>query len=178
MPNSDRMDYNPSYIRNGKVPHGTTATVFCLHGFEYTRASAVRRCSGMNGEWSGEEGTCKEIDCGTHNISNGVFVALGESTNYASYATYKCNSGATMVPPPAHGKDQEGEGVFAQCGVDGKWTPPLVHCLLRNTELPTTTGRGATPADDSVTARSSSTVCILSWLSALSFLIMTCCTLK
>eukprot|EP00731_Ephydatia_muelleri_P030228 Em0021g751a len=96
---------------------GSVATYSCRDGFRVVSGDVTRTC-GNDGNWSGDQLTCKAITCSILPApANGAVVLSGN--NFRDTATYSCNNGYVLY----------GKGI-RDCGMDGQWGGKAAECKV------------------------------------------------
>lgn len=96
--------------------YGTVLSFHCMNGFKLT-GSIERRCQ-ENGQWSGTDVSCKEVDCGWPGPFYNGFL-LGQKTNVGSVIFFSCDIRTNF----------EGSSLQTTCLENGTWSHPPPLCL-------------------------------------------------
>lgn len=100
----------------GTAP-GSVATYSCRTGYRVVSGDLARTC-GNDGNWSGDQLSCKAITCDSlQSPVNGVVSLSGNS--FRDTATYSCNPGYVLY----------GNGI-RECGMDGQWGGKAAECKV------------------------------------------------
>lgn len=106
---------NCNIIGSGNA-YGTVLRFECKNGFQLT-GSIERRCQ-ENGQWSGTDVSCNEVDCGWPGPFYNGFL-LGQKTNVGSIIFFSCDIRTNFV----------GSSLKTECLENGTWSHPPPLCL-------------------------------------------------
>ncbi|XP_063422165.1 protein lev-9-like isoform X1 [Mytilus trossulus] len=96
--------------------YGTVLSFECMKGFKHV-GPVERRCQ-ENGQWSGDDVTCTEVNCGwPKHFDNGYL--LGQKTSVGSVIFYSCDVRTNF----------DGTSFKSTCLENGTWSHPPPLCL-------------------------------------------------
>ncbi|XP_071053370.1 sushi, von Willebrand factor type A, EGF and pentraxin domain-containing protein 1 isoform X3 [Onthophagus taurus] len=112
----------PENPRHGKAiytscSYNSVVSYECKYGYTLI-GETTRRC-GADKKWSGQQPSCKEINCGhPGRLWNGWLENIEGGTGLGASIIFRCHDGMTL----------EGN-TSTVCQIDGKWRYPLPKCL-------------------------------------------------
>lgn len=115
---------------SGGTQYGNTAKYECNIGY-LVNGSSARICQ-ANGEWSGLEPRCIDVDCGNPSVSVFGSVSTPNGTSYRAKSYYNCSLGYYLSGPRER-----------TCQYDGSWSDQEPDCEIVDCGEPNVPTKGS-----------------------------------